>query len=212
MWSRLHVTVFVGLAVIVWALLLSLRHTPISWDHLWPFSFVVGFLVLVGIAFENFLWRLRLLHGWFVKLPDLRGTWKGTLQSDWTDNVTQQRVPPTACFVGVVQTFSTLNIHLMTVESESWLISKDIRESRKSDGYQVVGVYTNQPHSFLRGAHSEIHLGALILETHGISQARPSTLTGEYWTDRKTKGTVVLEKVTKVVWTRFEDAAKMFKA
>lgn len=210
MWSRLHITVFVTFAALVWWLVLIFQGTPVSRDHFTPFGTVVAFLVIFGIAFERFLWRQPWLHRWFVNRPDLRGTWHVSLQSDWVDPNTNQQTPTIECFMGVEQTFSTLQMHLMTPESESWFIADRIRSSPKGNGYQVVGVYTNQPNTQLRGSRSEMHIGSLVLDTHGRSQARPDTLTGEYWTDRKTKGTMTFSNRMSTVYTRFADARSAF--
>ena len=111
--------------------------------------------------------------------------------------------------MGVAQTLSTLQMHLMTPESESWFIAERITPSRSKVGYRVAGVYTNEPKTHLRGKRSEIHLGGLLLETHGPAN-RPNTLTGEYWTDRKTKGQMTFTERLPDVLTRFEDAKMAF--
>ncbi len=207
--SRLHISVFLGLAVAVWWLVLLIQGTSVSWDHFRPFSIVVGFLMLLGIAFEKFLWRQHWLQGWFVKRPDLRGTWRVELKSDWINPKTGEGVPLNICYMGVQQTYSKLQMHLMTKESESWFIANRIRPSPSGNGYQVVGVYTNKPHMHLRGDRSEMHQGALIIYTHGPS-ARPETLTGEYWTDRKTTGSMSFTSRVPMVSTRFDDAKHLF--
>ena len=79
--ERLHITAFLGLGALVWWLVLGAPR--VSWEYLQPFGTVVGFLVAFGAAFEFLLWRWSWLHGWFVKRPDLRGTWRVELQSDW---------------------------------------------------------------------------------------------------------------------------------
>ena len=56
-----------------------------------------------------------------------------------------------------------------------------------------------------------MHFGGLILDTHGPPN-RPKTLTGEYWTDRKTKGNMTLSVRTSRLFTRFEDAEHAFLA
>ena len=159
--------------------------------------------------FEFLFWRLPWLHGWFVKRPNLRGTWRVELQSDWIDPTTNAGVPLIVCYMGVVQTLSTLQMHLMTPESESWFIAESIRESPSAVGYQISGVYTNRPQTHLRGDRSEMHLGGLLLETHGPAN-RPNTLTGEYWTDRKTKGEMTFTGRQTTVFTRFKDADRAF--
>ena len=78
-------------------------------------------------------------------------------------------------------------------------------------GYQIAGVYTNRPHTHLRGDRSEMHFGGLLLETHGPPN-RPEALTGEYWTDRKTKGQMTFGERTPKVFTRFADADRAFGA
>jgi hypothetical protein len=209
--SRLHISVFIALAALVWWIVLLIQGTPVGWDHLRPFSIVVGLLVLIGIAFEHVLWRLPLLHGWFVKRPNLRGTWRVELQSDWINPATGEGVPLDICYMGVEQTLSTLQMHLMTKESESWFIADRIHPSPSGNGYQVVGVYTNKPQMHLRGDRSEMHQGAIVLETHG-PDGHPETLTGEYWNDRKTTGSICFtSRISKVV-TRFDDAARLFTA
>ena len=52
--ERMHITVFVGLAALIWAVALMVQGTSISLDHARPFSLVVSGLVSV----ENFVERL----------------------------------------------------------------------------------------------------------------------------------------------------------
>lgn len=51
-----------------------------------------------------------------------------------------------------------------------------------------------------------MHLGALIIDTHGSSALRPETLTGEYWTDRKTVGRMKFSTRSETVYTHFTQA------
>lgn len=205
--ERLHIGVFVAVAALAWGLVLLIQGTHVTLDHLRPFGTVVSVLVILGWAFEKVLWHQTWLHGWFVKRPDLRGTWRVELQSDWVNPETSGRVPAIVGYMGVVQSLSTLEMHLMTEESESWFIAESINPSKGGIGYQIVGIYTNRPDTLLRGDRSEIHMGSLILETHGPAH-RPETLTGEYWTDRKTKGCIMLSARNPMVFTRFEDAQR----
>ena len=46
------------------------------------------------------------------------------LQSDWINPATNLGVPLIVCYMGVAQTLSTLQMHLMTPESESWFIAE----------------------------------------------------------------------------------------
>ena len=207
--ERLHISIFLGLSALVWGLVLFAQRTQFGWQHLSPFGIVVSFLVALGAAFEFLLWRWSWLHGWFVKRPDLRGTWRVELQSDWIDPATNVGVPPIVCYMGVAQTLSTLQMHLMTPESESWSIAERVSPSPNGAGYQVASVYTNRPQVHLRGVRSEMHLGGLLLDTHGRANC-PDTLAGEYWTDRKTKGQMTFTDRRATIFTRFEDAEQAF--
>ena len=207
--ARLHISVFLGLSALVWWFVLVVQGTQVSSTYWGPFGTVVSFLVVLGAAFELRLWHWPRLHGWFVRRPDLRGTWRVELQSDWINPTTNVSVPLIICYMGVVQTLSTLQMHLMTPESESWFIAESITPSRSKVGYRVAGVYTNEPKTHLRGKRSEIHRGGMLLETHGPAN-RPDTLTGEYWTDRKTKGQMTFTWRQTTVFTRFKDADRAF--
>jgi len=204
--SRLQISVCLGVAVLAWAIVLLAQGTTLSIGQLAPFSTVVGVLAIGALAMEKLLWRQTWLHGWFVQRPDLRGTWKVQLQSDWINPETKLQIDPITCYMGVEQTLSNLQMHLMTLESESWFVAQSIRRSPSENGYQIVGVYTNKPHVHLRSATSAMHLGAVIIDTHGESAVRPSSLTGEYWTDRKTTGRMTLTNRCDTVFTQFSQA------
>lgn len=208
--TRLHISVFLAFAAAAWGGVLLAQGVPLSLKHLAPFGTVVGVLAIFALTLEHFLWHQPSLHGWFVARPDLRGTWKVTLQSDWIDPNTNLPIAPIACFMGVEQTLSTLQMHLITPESESWFVTHSIRPSPSENGYQVVGVYTNKPNVHLRSGKSSMHLGAILLDTHGPSKSKPETLTAEYWTDRKTTGRMDLADRIDLVHTRYEDAVRAF--
>lgn len=206
--SRIGISVGVGVTAALWALHVWLFESrPPSWSDLAPFSFVVGGLVLIGLWFEHRLWRTKAINA-LLNRPDLRGTWRCEMQSNHKDKETGKPIPPIHCFAAVTQSFSELQLHMMTPESQSWLIASDIRKSQRGSGYQAVGVYTNQPgiHARLR---SEIHRGTVWLDTHG-SDWRPESLTGEYWTDRDTKGSLTLSHRVFKIFSRFDEADAHF--
>jgi len=167
-------------------------------------------LVVVALFLEHFFWRQDWLQKWFVSMPDLRGTWKVVIQSDWINPESGEIAPPIYCFMGVKQTMSTLQMHLMTSESESWFVAYSIKQSNSGHGYQVAAVYTNKPDINLRNDRSSMHLGALVLDTHGESEVLPLSIEGEYWTDRKTTGRIMLTDRRTKIFTRFIDAQDYF--
>ena len=53
--ERLHTSVFLGLAALVWWFVLVAQGTQVSSAYLRPFGTVVSFLVVLGTAFEFLL-------------------------------------------------------------------------------------------------------------------------------------------------------------
>jgi len=54
-----------------------------------------------------------------------------------------------------------------------------------------------------------MHFGALWPDTHG-DDGRPKAMSGEYWTDRYTKGSVSLHERVDKIDSWFEDASREF--
>jgi hypothetical protein len=203
--SRIHITAFVLIAALIWWGTLYLQGISITLKHLVPFGTVVSVLAVFWLLLDVWLWKCPILQGWFIQRPNLQGTWLVELQSDWINPETKEGIPPITCYMGVEQSLTKLQMHLMTPESESWLIANSIKKSDNGSGYQIVGIYTNKPDISIRNNRSEMHLGSISLETHG-SNSYPSSLTGEYWTDRKTTGRMDFKKRVDNVFTRYEDA------
>lgn len=207
MLTRLQISASLAVATAAWAAMLWLQGTSLSWEHLAPFTTVVGVLVVVALLMEHLLWRLRVFQGWLFDRPDLRGTWKVTIQSEWTIPDTGEKAPPVNAYASVVQTLSKLQIHLMTPESESGLLAHAIEPTACGNRFNVAVVYANTPGVELRGVRSERHVGAAQIETHG-PKFKPDSLTAEYWTDRKTVGRMIFESRVPTVYSRYEEAQK----
>lgn len=208
--ARVHIAVFVAIAALVWWITLVYRGTPVTWEHATPFTVVLSVLGLLGFVFDRYLWRLWLLHGWLVKCPDLSGTWRVKLRSSFEPD-TGDWETVIVCYMGVKQTLSELKMHLMTPESESRSIASHIQPSPSGSGYQVICVYTNEPDIRLRDRRiSEMHKGTFIIDTHG-PDVKPVSLTAQYWTDRKTMGTMDFNCRVDIVFTHFEDAKRHFE-
>lgn len=186
--SRYHLYAIVGLAFAVWAAAMTITGKTLGWEELKPFSIVITVVAAAVAMFERWFWKISWLYPWFVKTPDISGTWKAALVSEWVDPESSEKRGPIACFMAVRQTYSRLSMRLMTAESSSLLIAHGFVYS--DDGVvHVTGVYQNEPQIALRGTRSEIHYGALRLEVKG----RPAgMLDGSYWTDRNSRGSMKL--------------------
>jgi hypothetical protein len=205
--SRLHLSTILLAAAILWGAALVVEGVAVSgaWFH--PFSGVVGALVLLLAIFDIWAWRLRILQGWFVPRPDIRGTWQVELRSDWKDPRTGERLGPVTVYLAVRQTFSTLSIRMMSAESTSALVASEIKKD--VDGtYRVAGIYHNEPKLSVR-ERSSLHYGAFLLSVQGDPA---KDLAGHYWTDRSTQGELQSLARHATISLSFGEAAMLFSA
>jgi hypothetical protein len=205
MLNRLHLSVILLLAAGIWGTMLVVDGVAVSGTWFRPFSTVVGLLLLLLVAFDLWAWRLRVLRGWFVPRPDIRGTWCVELHSDWKDPTTKDVVAPIAAYLVIRQTFSTLSLRMLTPESSSELVAAEINKA--ADGtYRLAAVYRNEPKLSVRD-RSPIHYGAIVLDVQGDPV---KDLVGYYWTDRSTRGELRSVAQHATIASSFDEARTLF--
>ncbi|SRR2546425_3639452 len=199
--SRLQLSTLIAAAALVWALLLIVEGAAVGPEFARPFNTVIGVLVILLWVCERWGWRWQLLHPWFVATPVLHGTWRGQIVSTWVDPATGQQIAPIEAYVAITQTASTIRMRMMTRESESELLGASI--VREANGLlRLYGTYRNTPRQEVRH-RSPIHHGGLFLDIH---DEPPRRLEGQYWTDRKTTGSLGFDARCRDIHRRFEDA------
>ena len=204
MLTRLHISSFIGLTIVVWLIALWLQGMPVlSADFIKPFGTVVGAITIFVTVFHKYLWSWKVFRGWYVKRPDLRGTWKVELKSSWVDSETGKVIDPVYGYAVIRQSLTSLSCRLMTQESKSVLVAHSIDPQEEEDLYKLVGVYRNEPEIELQGVRSEIHHGAISLDIHGNPVYE---LRGHYWTDRGTKGGMKLSDKVSKLYDTYEQA------
>jgi hypothetical protein len=165
--SERYIKAIIYLAVLAWTIVLLINHEAIHSAWLRPLSTVITVVMYTVLAFDLWLWKLPILHGWFVKRPVIDGIWKVEIRSNWENPATGTAISPVEGFMAVRQTFSTLSMRLITAESTSELVGTEIVCS--ADGlYCISGVYRN------------------------VIDTPPQKVTGHYWTDRKSAGEIEL--------------------
>lgn len=199
-----YVKAIIYTTVAIWAIILLVSGQQLSSDLLRPLSSVTSAVVLLSIAFELWLWKLPLLHGWFVKRPVIEGTWRAQLRSNWKD-ASGATIPPIEGYVVIRQTLLSLSMRLMTKESASHLVGTEIVCA--ADGlYCVSGIYRNEPR-YQDRTHSQIHFGAVWLR---VIDTPTQMLEGHYWTDRNTAGEMQLTEKRKEKFQDFESARALY--
>jgi hypothetical protein len=185
--KKKHFTALIAIGVIVWAAVLHFGGVPLYLALLKPFSWVVTVVAFAWEGFDRWAWRWKLLHPWFVARPDLQGTWKGELRSDWNAPGSGGAMPSVEAYMVVRQTYSTIDLRLFTAESASDVLAAHVVEDAVGL-HTVAATYRNVPR-MLRRSQSPMHYGAVLLQVRGDPAV---SLDGAYWTDRGTKGEIDL--------------------
>jgi hypothetical protein len=137
--------------------------------------------------------------------PDLRGTWKGELSSNWVDPTTNQKRPPIEVYLAIRQTNSTIDVRLFSSESCSVSLSGNVLADNA--GVNTLAItYENTPQILIR-ERSRISHGGMILSIRG--DGNPHQLDGEYWTDRSTIGQLKFTARAKRISHDFDQAGKV---
>ncbi|MDF3863181.1 hypothetical protein P3W53_01815 [Pseudomonas denitrificans (nom. rej.)] len=154
---------------------------------------VVSFDLIVIAIFVKWGWKLRIFRGWLVPFPDLSGTWTGYIYSDWRDPQTGQKPPPIPVMLTVSQSFSHASYLMRTSEMESSSYSEGFLIDPDRQIKKLAYSYTSKPRLSL-SERSTPHDGSAVFQ---IIEKPKLKLTGRYWTERLTKGEIILEYYSK---------------
>lgn len=157
-------------------------------------------------AYDRVIWR------WpgIVRIagrPSLVGTWCGTLTSYRYD--TQQNRPLETTLdiaLTISQSFTSASVVLMTTQSSSRSVTAEFLKRVEEPGcYTLYYSYENTP----KLEHRDeliVHRGTTAATVHG---PRPCEFEAEYWTNRDTKGTFVVHRVSNTRAKTFEEAQRL---
>ena len=166
---------------------------------------IVGWIALVFnivlVVFNSWLWQTKIGRwlGWGI--PDIRGTWKGQLEL--LNHLPGIHNPgqPVDFILVVKQTAFQIRLTVYTKESESQSLAAEFVLT--NDQFELIYSYRNTPDPHFRH-RSSIHLGTAILK---MTTIRPSSIKGEYYTDRLTCGRIELAEHSPFLATNFQDAS-----
>jgi hypothetical protein len=134
--------------------------------------------------FVNFAWHWNLFRGWLVCVPDFRGTWTGSLTPLDPDGKPLQEI---ACTLTVKQKLHSITCVLETEGSRSQSISGNATLQEETNEALLVYVYEARPKLADLKANPG-HQGTVELRMDDAQ-----TLTGTYFTNRCTRGTLCLK-------------------
>lgn len=201
------VTAIIGTAVVIWAGMLWLGGTDIGASMLRPYGIVVAVVTLLALLFESVLWRLPIIRSLVVKRPPIAGTWRTTLVSNYPQpdgSLTVKTV-----YIVIAQSMTRLSVRMFTDTAHSRSLAERISSSQNDALFELAVVYQNFPNieHRLPDSSGRIHFGALLIPNVPYSA---ETLSGHYWTDRRTEGKLKLEERRPQLASSYESARKLF--
>ncbi|GBG06196.1 hypothetical protein PAT3040_00709 [Paenibacillus agaridevorans] len=149
-------------------------------------------------VFKKWIWQYQwipLLNPLIVLVPNLHGTWEGTLRSNWTNPETGKAVEPKKLVVFIRQTFVTISVEIHTDEMISKSYLAGFRTDLDTQTHELCYTYTSKA-SANTVSFNPWHDGTAKLEIHQNSTLR---LKGDYWTLRETTGTIEIQRVSKKI-------------
>ncbi len=178
----------IAVAAVTWLVTALLYEWPTTWwDATRPFVTSMAVTSVVVGIYNHWAWRFKLFHGWLTRQPDLTGVWLVEMNSTYQDKKTGWRPGSIRGFAQIDQTGSTLCLRLYTANAKSKSTAYAFNYDQKV--YTLITVYENEPSIEQREHVSPLHKGTSIFELRGH---RPLHFSGDYWTERKTTGTVAL--------------------
>lgn len=155
------------------------------------------------VAFDQWVWRLPIGRWMGWQLPDIKGTWQGTLMPTDLPNGLPLPAQPIPIYLVVRQTAFSLKLTMYTNESKSRTVSAEF--AVVGEELQLVYSYHNTPE--LQHQHrSPIHIGTAVLD---MASVRPQQLEGYYFTQRLSRGQMKLGAFNPHLAQHLDDARAM---
>lgn len=180
----------------IWALVIIVASTLVFVYRLerpaqiTPMAIVViieSTVTIVGILyalFIGFAWHYPIFKGWLVRVPDVRGTWVGTLTPlDAAGNPMSQ----IDCNLVVRQNLFSVTCVLSTERARSQSFAGSAYIDDDSDEERLIYTYRTIPVLADRVKNASRDGTAI------LTLARKSDLAGTYFTDRCTRGAMTLK-------------------
>jgi hypothetical protein len=193
-----------GASVIVWGTALYIVGPEPSLAQFKPFGVTSSVVTVLAVGFIKVFWKWKLLRGWIVKRPNLTGTWKAELVSSYKKN----GIPVIKIgYMVISQDLILLRLRLYTDQGHSYSLSQNIEE-QENGVFRLASAYLNVPDTSAQETEdSRIHHGAVLLSNIGYES---ETIQGVYWTERNTKGSIVLSDKKKKLVLSYKDGERLF--
>ena len=200
---RIKIAAYIAFSLISFVCLINGLQLPGHWMRVISSTPII----VVGLfaVFDNWAWKWWILPK-VTQRPILHGTWHGHLASTWAPDGQKPGDNRYEAFLVITQSFTSIQILLITMESKSRSVIADIVKNGPED-FSVFYHYGNTPRIEVREG-SPIHMGGTSFEVFDV---RPQELEGEYWTSRKSGGSMAFKRISNKRIGSFTDGKKLLK-
>ena len=190
--TKLYIWALIIISLIIYGVYFAFSSSYVEYenflDFLKPLSFVVIVDAFIVSIFVKWLWKLKLFYPWFVPFPDLNGTWKGVLKSNWKCPNTGKKPNEIPTILTINQTFTNVSCVMRTGELCSESFTSGFIINLETDSTHIVYSYKSDPKADIK-YRSAPHFGTAKLSVVN----NQLILDGEYWSSRETTGTIHLK-------------------
>lgn len=190
--TKLYIWLLIIISITLYSIYFSLSFyfidSQTAFDYLKPIPTVVSLDLAIIFIFVKWLWKWNKLYPWFVPFPNLNGTWKGQLQSNWICPNTKEKIKSIPIILTINQSFTNTSCIMRTEEMCSESFSGEIIRNIESEKSKIIYSYKSDPRADIRH-RSPSHFGTVVLDIVNNNLK----LDGEYWTSRETTGIIKLE-------------------
>ena len=190
--KKYYIWILIGVSVLFyWGYinLFPLPKEPDFLDYIKPIPTVVGFDTFVAFIFSKWFWKCKLFYKWLVPFPNLNGTWKGYIKSNWIDPKTGKKPEAIPTILTIEQSLSNISCVMRTGEMRSFSFISGFVIDFENQILKLVYTYDSIPKQTIK-YRSPQHMGTMYFDV--IKNKGKWELIGDYWTARETTGRVEL--------------------
>lgn len=168
-------------------------------------SFSISFVTIFWTFYFSYGWKFWGLSKIFYR-PNLNGTWKGQIVSDWKDEQ-GFTIPPKEIYIVIRQNFLRIHFTTFTDSFVGYSYSETFNLKKETGLKNVAYLYRKDTS---QNNDADLREGATELRL--IYDSNFKKLDGKYWTNTKTQGRITVEFLSKAHLDSFESAKKHEKA
>lgn len=189
--QKLYLTLIVAVSSLIYGIyfitFISGTDKTVFFDYVKPLTIVISIDSILTLLFVKWLWKWDKLYPWLVPFPNLNGTWKGVLKSNWICPNTGKKPDEIPTILTIHQTFTNVSCVMRTGEMCSKSFSSDFVIDIENENPKLIYSYRSDPNADVK-FRSPPHFGTAMLSVVNNNLE----LHGEYWSSRETTGIIQL--------------------